>query len=82
MKLSKKIPAKIKTVKFLWCKKDFMLMSQKYRDIRSKLKNPMDTCFWCGYKFIDGDMMALAATVTQGNKTLCQSCAELLEEKP
>lgn len=80
MQLSKIVPARRNTVKFEWCKKDFMVMNQKFRDVRAQLKKPMDSCFWCRHKFIDGEMMALAAPKGKLNKVLCQTCAnELLD---
>jgi len=78
MKLSKKIPAHTKTVEFNWCRKDFMVMCQKFRDIRSQSSNPMDSCFWCNHEFVDGEMMALAQPKKGVNKPLCQKCATLL----
>jgi len=75
LKLSRKIPSHTKTVVFTWCNKDFMAMSQEFRNIRSRSRNPMDTCFWCGHEFIDGEMMALAKPQKGTNKVLCQSCA-------
>jgi hypothetical protein len=81
--LTKLIPAHTKKLTALWCRKDFMAMSQQFRDIRSRSRNPMDACFWCKYQFKDGDMMALACFDTRGNKVLCQDCAgELLANKP
>lgn len=80
MELSKNIPARTKTVEFRWCKKDFMEMSQKYRDIRKGMK-PLDSCRWCGHKFKDGEMMALAAPEKQLNWLLCQDCAEALAKE-
>ena len=80
LKLSRKIPSRTKTVVFIWCKKDFMPRDQKFRDIRSRSRNPMDTCFWCGHEFVDGEMMALAQPKKGKNKALCQSCAGNMEE--
>ena len=81
MKLSRKIPARTETQTALWCRKDFLEMSQRFRDIRSKSRNPMDKCFWCKHKFEDGEMMALAYFGSNDNKTLCQGCAtELLDD--
>ena len=59
-----------------------MLMSSMYRSARSKLKNPMDKCGWCKYKFVDGEMMALAATVKSRNMVLCQKCAAMITPIP
>ena len=77
--LTKRVPARMKTVVALWCRKDFMEMSQRFREIRAKSRNPLDSCFWCQHKFNDGEMMALACFEEKGNKVLCQECAaELL----
>lgn len=78
MHLQKLLPARKMTVVFNWCKRDFMEMGQRYRDARSKCRNPMDTCFWCEYRFKDGDMMALAQPTEGLNKILCQTCADKL----
>ena len=75
MKLSRVIPQHRRIVEFRWCKKDFMEMSPKYRAIRAEMRKPMDSCFWCQYKFKDGEMMALAAPMKGTNKILCQVCA-------
>jgi hypothetical protein len=81
MKLSRMLPARRHTVEFNWCKKDFVVMSQKFRDIRARSHNPMDSCFWCGHRFSDGETMALAQPKKGANKTLCQKCAtDLLGE--
>lgn len=78
MKLSKRIPARTKTIEFNWCKKDFMKMNQRFRDIRNSLRKPMNRCFWCNHKFEDGEMMAIAQPQNELNKVLCQKCAEEL----
>jgi len=82
MQLSKRIPARTKTVKFRWCTKNFARMSDKYRRVRAKYcskRSPMDSCFWCGYKFENGEMMALASPEKGTNKVLCQKCVDVLE---
>jgi len=76
MQLSKRIPSRKKTITFLWLKKDFMIMSLNYRHVRAKLHSPMDTCYWCGHAFIDGEMMALGALPGAGNKVFFQKCAK------
>lgn len=82
MKLSRKIPARTETILFNWCKKDFLKMSQGYRNIRAKMSSKMDTCFWCKHRFKDGEMMALAQPKAGRNKVLCQKCAgKLLGEE-
>jgi hypothetical protein len=76
--LSKRLPARTKTETATWCKKDFMEMSQTFRDVRTNSRNPMDKCFWCAHPFADGEMMALACFGSKGNKTLCRGCADEL----
>lgn len=79
MKLTKIIPARTKTITARWCKKDFAINDGEYRNIREQMNNPMNTCFWCDYKFVDGDTIALASFEEKsGNKVLCQKCAEAL----
>lgn len=75
MKLSKRVPSRTKTLKTEWCRNDFMVMSQRFREIRAKCKLPLDACYWCKHKFVDGEMMALACFGRIGNRTLCQQCA-------
>lgn len=79
MILSKRIPARTKTFKASWCKKDFLLCDNTFRKIRSKSRNKMDCCFWCKKDFADGEMMALAHPADGGkNVVLCQDCASKL----
>jgi hypothetical protein len=83
LQLKKRIPARTVTLKALWCSKDFMLMSDHYRQIRSRLRKPMDTCHICRHKLENGEMMALACFQPGGNKVLCQGCAgELMGQAP
>lgn len=77
MFLSKRIPARTKTLKFDWCHRDFRLMDDDWRKIRANM-TPLDKCYWCGYAFVNGDMIALAHLTGKGNKVLCQTCADLL----
>ena len=82
MKLQRRVPAHIVTLEFKWLQKDFCVMSQQYKAIREKFKNPMLSCVWCKHKFIDGEIIALGCS-NKGNKVLCQKCAtELEESKP
>ena len=82
MYLAKNIPARIETFEATQCKLDWMAMSQRFRDIRSKSRNPMDKCHWCKHPFVDGEMMAIALS-NKGNNVLCQTCGKkLLESAP
>ena len=78
MKISRVIPSHKKELIISHLKRDFMPMTDEYRRIRSEFRNPMTSCFWCGYKFVNGDMIALAFCIG-GNKVLCQSCCENVE---
>lgn len=75
-KLSRVIPAHVCTVQFRWLKHDFMLMSENYRAIRGRMRDPLDTCRWCKHKFVNGEMMALAQPDKGANWVLCHSCAD------
>lgn len=78
LKLTKIIPKHTKTVKFLWCHKNWLQMSDNYRKIRAEMKNPMDHCYWCKHEFLNGDWMALACPEKGSNKVLCEICADTL----
>ncbi len=79
LSLSKNVPARTKTITADWLKKDWMPMSPAYRAARSRLRKPMDTCFWCSHKFEDGEMMAIASLRKSGNKLFCQTCADAFQ---
>jgi len=79
MHLSREIPARREIIQAKWCKKDFIKMGKEVRKARQCMRDPMDKCYWCGHKFIDGEMMALACLSGEGNKILCQNCAAQLE---
>ena len=77
MQLSKRIPGTTKTITFRWCKREYLQMSPNYRKIRSRCRNRMDACYWCGHKFKDGEMMALAALETPAaNQVFCHVCID------
>ena len=79
MQLIKTIPARTETVKFIWCR-EFLPMSIEYRNARKTMSKPMDTCFWCSHKFIDGEMMYLGGLAKKGNKILCSECFSKITE--
>jgi hypothetical protein len=55
--LSKLIPARTKTETATWCQKNFTPMSQTFREVRARSRNPMDKCFWCNHPFADGELL-------------------------
>lgn len=80
--LSRVVPAHRKTIKFNWCKRDFMLFGF-YRGVREKRRMDVQSdCFWCRTPFKDDDMMALAQPEKGANKLLCQSCAGQIATDP
>ncbi len=79
--LTKTVPAKVVTLKIRWVRPDFMLMGDRFRQMRLAL-SLMDTCFWCDHKFINNEMMALASREKNTNIMLCQSCAAKAEDTP
>ena len=87
MKLSKKIPARTKTVEFTWAYKYFMQATEKYLEIRNRLygrrKGTMASCDWCKRKFEVDEWFALAQPKPkQGgpkrNWALCHDCADII----
>ncbi len=82
MKLSKTIPSRVKTVEFLWCRKNWAEMNQGYRDARKNLKlNKQDHCYWCNHAFKDAEMIDLACPKEESFvKVLCQKCANKLTQ--
>jgi len=70
MKLSRCIPARTKTINFIWCKRDFTRMDESFKRIRPNKTQ----CQWCTYVFEDGDLLGLAAPVKGKNIILCQVC--------
>lgn len=74
--LSRLVPERLKTIRFNWCKRNFMKFGF-YRGVCEKRRMEVQsTCFWCRTPFKDDDMMALAQPEKGANKLLCQSCAE------
>lgn len=81
MQIVRYIPARTEIIHVNWVKKDWMPMSQRFREIRSQIrKGNWDACFMCHHKFIDGEMMGLANT-NQANKVLCAGCCDEIERK-
>lgn len=78
MKISKRVPSRVKTIHYKWCKKHFIEMSQEYRKGRSYFRDPIDKCKWCGDAIQDGEMIALAQPKRGKNHVLCQKCADEL----
>jgi uncharacterized CHY-type Zn-finger protein len=78
MQFTLQVPSRTVTYKATWCRLEWQEMDDRYREIRSRSRNPMTACFWCKRKFENGDMMALAHFENKGNKTLCQTCAKEL----
>lgn len=73
--LKKIVPKREITLEIEAVNPSFTKMSEKFRAVRSRSRNKMDKCHWCGHPFENGEMMALAFLAT-GNKALCQACAQ------
>jgi hypothetical protein len=79
MKLSKRVPARTLTERYLSCQK-FLVMSDTFRNTRARSSNPMTKCHWCKKPFENGDQMWLAIPEQRANRALCSVCAaELLK---
>ena len=81
MQLSRKVPARTKTIKFNWCNKDFTKMSPSFRRIRSGRRYEGFNCYWCKHEFIDGESMGLGSVIGKGNKMFCHDCCDKANEK-
>jgi hypothetical protein len=86
MKLSKKIPAKTKTVRFEWAYTHFLQFSENYVKARSRFRSKLDHCDWCKKKFEFGEWFALACPKPRQegpkrNWFLCHDCAESMGAK-
>lgn len=82
MSLTKSIPARKETLKFLFMRRDFMGFGV-FRAAREKngLK-VQSVCYFCRKPFKDEDMLALGCVEGKGNKLFCDPCAVLsLETK-
>ena len=81
MQLSRMVPARRKTLKLTWIREGFSEMSPRWREIRKETKRGnVDTCFWCRYKFEDGDRLNLAGRERGLNVILCDNCAREAQE--
>lgn len=75
--MSKRVPARTKTIEFNWLAKSFTTMTPRFRQIRSGMRNKMDSCYWCGHQFADGEEFALGQLKKPGgNKAFCHDCAD------
>ena len=82
MQFSKTTPVKTTTYTAEWVSRAYTKMSPKFRAIRAKSRNPMNSCFKCRHRFEDGETMGLACFGGKGNKSLCQTCSdELLSQE-
>ena len=76
MKLSKKIPARTKTITFEWVNKDFCKMSEDFIRIRKGRRYEGFFCYWCKHEFDMGESMGLGCINGRGNKMLCHNCCD------
>lgn len=60
----------------LMVKENYTTYTTEYIDIRSSMKYKADICIKCGYKFVLGDTIGLAAFQNMGNRVICTKCAK------
>ena len=77
MKLSKQIPARTKTIKFLWLIELPHPCSEQYRTIRRN--DRMCRCHWCSHEFAIGEKMWIGCIENTGNRMFCKDCAAKAE---
>lgn len=80
--ITKRIPARTKSIYAKWVKREFLVYGDNYRRARSGLRKKMDICHLCRRKFLDGEQFALACFEGVGNRVLCQPCADELLSHP
>jgi len=56
-------------------------MGPVWRKARARMRT-LDSCFWCGHKFEDGESMALAGPENGSNKLLCHACVDSANSPP
>jgi len=87
MKLSKRIPARTKTVRFNWAYKNFSQCTERYqkmrRSLRGRRSGSMLSCDWCRRQFGTDEWFALAQPLPKQegpsrNWALCHDCADLM----
>lgn len=76
MNLSRKVPARTKTIELEWIKKDFLKMSPDFRRIRGGRTYEGFNCYWCKHKFNEGESMGLGSVKSKGNKMFCHDCCD------
>jgi hypothetical protein len=85
MHLSKRIPARTKTVKFNWAYRNWMQCTEQHLAIRGKKKRrgkiSMISCDWCGREFEIGEWFGIAQPLRNQegpsrNWALCNKCCE------
>ena len=73
LSLSKRLPARTKTIKFLWLKEFPHPYSERFETIRRN--DRMCRCHWCQHHFEIGEKMVIGCIEGQGNRMFCQDCA-------
>lgn len=79
--LSKQVPSRRKVFKIRQHKKDFLIYNEGYRKARSRMRDPLNRCYWCSEMFQEGDTIALAIPEKGKNRVLCQRCIKAAREE-
>jgi hypothetical protein len=74
VKLSKRIPSRVETIRFIWLQKNFHKATKRYKELRKKYTGKEDICYWCKKHFEDDEMISLGSIIGKGNRTFCQKC--------
>jgi len=54
---------------------DMFVYDEDFRRTRSRFRKKYGSCFKCGHKFEDGEMMSIAFIEHDKNQALCHACA-------
>lgn len=69
------IKTRTSTYKFVWVAVDKAHYTKEFRRIRARAKYKASGCFKCNHKFVDNEIMSIAAFVNKPNRMLCHKCA-------
>lgn len=52
-----------------------------FTDARKGMRHTPQTCFRCGHKFVDSDMIYLGVVKGDKNRIFCESCGKEISKK-
>ena len=74
MQLNKRLPTGTRSEAFLRIAHNYSRFNDVWRRTRSRMRDPMDKCWWCKRKFIENEPIALGIRSKGKNVVLCRVC--------